>query len=178
MNNVKLLFNKCIDIRYVLLLLTAERHGPAGQGYCQGGFSADFTKVREMFASFMQEHGQCFSLLADQSSGDYTVCTKHAQFIWNWWHTDSSAQLCVCFFQDGRVVLGGPGSFYWQGELRGMWCRMAVLEHILQCCFLLHGEWINNWEPKFEIHMPHESRPFVTGLFWRSADLCHYRGDC
>uniref|UniRef100_A0A669EE15 Integrin subunit alpha 5 n=1 Tax=Oreochromis niloticus TaxID=8128 RepID=A0A669EE15_ORENI len=26
-----------------------ERHGPAGQGYCQGGFSADFTKVREIF---------------------------------------------------------------------------------------------------------------------------------
>uniref|UniRef100_A0A3B4F9J6 Integrin alpha-5-like n=1 Tax=Pundamilia nyererei TaxID=303518 RepID=A0A3B4F9J6_9CICH len=47
-----------------------ERHGPAGQGYCQGGFSADFTKVREI--------------------GDYT---------------------------DGRVVLGGPGSFYWQGQL-------------------------------------------------------------
>ncbi|XP_062271755.1 integrin alpha-5-like [Scomber scombrus] len=39
-----------------------ERHGPAGQGYCQGGFSADFTK-------------------------------------------------------SGRVVLGGPGSFYWQGQL-------------------------------------------------------------
>ncbi|XP_020348912.1 integrin alpha-5-like isoform X1 [Oncorhynchus kisutch] len=39
-----------------------ERHGPAGQGYCQGGFSADFTK-------------------------------------------------------DGRIVLGGPGSFYWQGQL-------------------------------------------------------------
>lgn len=39
-----------------------ERHGRAGQGYCQGGFSADFTK-------------------------------------------------------DGRVVLGGPGSFYWQGQL-------------------------------------------------------------
>ncbi|XP_061688753.1 integrin alpha-5-like isoform X2 [Syngnathoides biaculeatus] len=39
-----------------------ERHGPAGQGYCQGGFSADLTK-------------------------------------------------------DGRVVLGGPGSFYWQGQL-------------------------------------------------------------
>nr|XP_020448817.1 integrin alpha-5-like isoform X1 [Monopterus albus] len=39
-----------------------ENHGPAGQGYCQGGFSADFTK-------------------------------------------------------DGRVVLGGPGSFYWQGQL-------------------------------------------------------------
>ncbi|XP_051932919.1 integrin alpha-5-like isoform X2 [Hippocampus zosterae] len=39
-----------------------ERHGPAGQGYCQGGFSADFTK-------------------------------------------------------GGRVVLGGPGSFYWQGQL-------------------------------------------------------------
>uniref|UniRef100_A0A6Q2WQE2 Integrin alpha-2 domain-containing protein n=1 Tax=Esox lucius TaxID=8010 RepID=A0A6Q2WQE2_ESOLU len=39
-----------------------ERHGPAGQGYCQGGFSADFTK-------------------------------------------------------DGKVVLGGPGSFYWQGQL-------------------------------------------------------------
>ncbi|KAM9813807.1 integrin alpha-5-like [Neosynchiropus ocellatus] len=39
-----------------------ERHGPAGQGFCQGGFSADFTK-------------------------------------------------------DGRVVIGGPGSFYWQGQL-------------------------------------------------------------
>ncbi|XP_036007811.1 integrin alpha-5 [Fundulus heteroclitus] len=39
-----------------------ERHGPAGQGYCQGGFSADFTK-------------------------------------------------------DGKVILGGPGSFYWQGQL-------------------------------------------------------------
>uniref|UniRef100_A0A8C5GIC6 Integrin alpha-5-like n=1 Tax=Gouania willdenowi TaxID=441366 RepID=A0A8C5GIC6_GOUWI len=39
-----------------------ERHGPAGQGYCQGGFSVDFTK-------------------------------------------------------NGRVVLGGPGSFYWQGQL-------------------------------------------------------------
>ncbi|KAM9758725.1 integrin alpha-5-like [Menidia menidia] len=39
-----------------------ERHGPAGQGYCQGGFSAEFTK-------------------------------------------------------DGRVILGGPGSFYWQGQL-------------------------------------------------------------
>uniref|UniRef100_A0A8C5GIB3 Integrin alpha-5-like n=1 Tax=Gouania willdenowi TaxID=441366 RepID=A0A8C5GIB3_GOUWI len=26
-----------------------ERHGPAGQGYCQGGFSVDFTKVRHLF---------------------------------------------------------------------------------------------------------------------------------
>uniref|UniRef100_A0A7N6A0J0 Integrin alpha-2 domain-containing protein n=1 Tax=Anabas testudineus TaxID=64144 RepID=A0A7N6A0J0_ANATE len=24
---------------------------------------------------------------------------------------------CVCVLQDGRVVLGGPGSFYWQGQL-------------------------------------------------------------
>ncbi|KAJ8260157.1 hypothetical protein GJAV_G00177730 [Gymnothorax javanicus] len=39
-----------------------ERAGPAGQGYCQGGFSADFTK-------------------------------------------------------NGKVVLGGPGSFFWQGQL-------------------------------------------------------------
>ncbi|XP_035238653.1 integrin alpha-5 [Anguilla anguilla] len=39
-----------------------ERHGRAGQGYCQGGFSADFTKT-------------------------------------------------------GKVVLGGPGSYYWQGQL-------------------------------------------------------------
>lgn len=39
-----------------------EKHGAAGQGYCQGGFSADFTK-------------------------------------------------------EGHVVLGGPGSFYWQGQL-------------------------------------------------------------
>ncbi|XP_067832905.1 integrin alpha-5-like isoform X2 [Heptranchias perlo] len=39
-----------------------EWHTPAGQGYCQGGFSADLT-------------------------------------------------------ESGRVVLGGPGSFYWQGQL-------------------------------------------------------------
>ncbi|XP_048858451.1 integrin alpha-5-like isoform X2 [Brienomyrus brachyistius] len=44
-----------------------EIHGPAGQGYCQGGFSADFTKC--------------------------------------------------CVFQSGKVVLGGPGSYYWQGQL-------------------------------------------------------------
>uniref|UniRef100_A0AAX7VJ75 Integrin alpha-2 domain-containing protein n=1 Tax=Astatotilapia calliptera TaxID=8154 RepID=A0AAX7VJ75_ASTCA len=43
-----------------------ERHGPAGQGYCQGGFSADFTKVREMFASFMQEHGQLISATTEE----------------------------------------------------------------------------------------------------------------
>uniref|UniRef100_A0A4W6FHN5 Integrin subunit alpha 5 n=1 Tax=Lates calcarifer TaxID=8187 RepID=A0A4W6FHN5_LATCA len=30
-----------------------ERHGPAGQGYCQGGFSADFTKVREILLEFL-----------------------------------------------------------------------------------------------------------------------------
>nr|XP_015199570.1 PREDICTED: integrin alpha-5 [Lepisosteus oculatus] len=40
----------------------SERNGPSGQGYCQGGFSADFTK-------------------------------------------------------NGRVVVGGPGSFFWQGQL-------------------------------------------------------------
>lgn len=34
---------------HVFVVLNAERHGPAGQGYCQGGFSADFTKVREIF---------------------------------------------------------------------------------------------------------------------------------
>lgn len=38
---------KLISVSSVMVLLTAERHGPAGQGYCQGGFSADFTKVRE-----------------------------------------------------------------------------------------------------------------------------------
>lgn len=50
MHSMKVYFKKCIHISYCfLVLLTAERHGPAGQGYCQGGFSADFTKVREMF---------------------------------------------------------------------------------------------------------------------------------
>ncbi|XP_021466280.2 integrin alpha-5 [Oncorhynchus mykiss] len=52
-----------------------ERHGPAGQGYCQGGFSADFTK-------------------------------------------------------DGKVVLGGPGSFYWQGQLVS-----ATTEEIVKAYF-------------------------------------------
>uniref|UniRef100_A0A4W5P4Q6 Integrin subunit alpha 5 n=1 Tax=Hucho hucho TaxID=62062 RepID=A0A4W5P4Q6_9TELE len=32
-----------------------ERHGPAGQGYCQGGFSADFTKVRQLILATTKE---------------------------------------------------------------------------------------------------------------------------
>uniref|UniRef100_A0A8C8FTE8 Integrin alpha-2 domain-containing protein n=1 Tax=Oncorhynchus tshawytscha TaxID=74940 RepID=A0A8C8FTE8_ONCTS len=32
-----------------------ERHGPAGQGYCQGGFSADFTKVRQLVSATTEE---------------------------------------------------------------------------------------------------------------------------
>lgn len=33
-----------------------------------------------------------------------------------------------CVLQDGRVVLGGPGSFYWQGELTRMWNSMDFQE--------------------------------------------------
>uniref|UniRef100_A0A674EH51 Integrin subunit alpha 5 n=1 Tax=Salmo trutta TaxID=8032 RepID=A0A674EH51_SALTR len=32
-----------------------ERHGPAGQGYCQGGFSADFTKVCQLILATTKE---------------------------------------------------------------------------------------------------------------------------
>uniref|UniRef100_A0A8C7UYM0 Integrin alpha-2 domain-containing protein n=1 Tax=Oncorhynchus mykiss TaxID=8022 RepID=A0A8C7UYM0_ONCMY len=32
-----------------------ERHGPAGQGYCQGGFSADFTKVCQLILASTKE---------------------------------------------------------------------------------------------------------------------------
>ncbi|XP_012690438.1 integrin alpha-5-like [Clupea harengus] len=52
-----------------------ELFGPAGQGYCQGGFSADFTK-------------------------------------------------------DGKVVLGGPGSYYWQGQVIA-----AVKEEIIKAYY-------------------------------------------
>lgn len=48
---------RCVDASCVLVYLSAERHGPAGQGYCQGGFSADFTKVQDfsvgVFAVFV-----------------------------------------------------------------------------------------------------------------------------
>ncbi|KAB5546487.1 hypothetical protein PHYPO_G00072620 [Pangasianodon hypophthalmus] len=52
-----------------------EFHGMKGQGYCQGGFSADFTK-------------------------------------------------------DGKVVLGGPGSYFWQGQLIS-----AVKEEIIKAYY-------------------------------------------
>lgn len=52
-----------------------EFHGEKGQGYCQGGFSADFTK-------------------------------------------------------DGKVVLGGPGSYFWQGQLIS-----AVKEEIVRAYY-------------------------------------------
>ncbi|KAG9353499.1 hypothetical protein JZ751_018151, partial [Albula glossodonta] len=58
-----------------------ERAGPAGQGYCQGGFSADFTK-------------------------------------------------------SGRVVVGGPGSFYWQGQLFSA-TREEIVEAYYPSYFLL-----------------------------------------
>lgn len=59
----------------------------AGQGYCQGGFSADFTTVTNSLFSTLSYFASLFNTCNDQS------------FI----------------SQDGKVVLGGPGSFYWQG---------------------------------------------------------------
>lgn len=63
------------------MLLTAERHGPAGQGYCQGGFSADFTKVRELLAGFYiitQSLFLCFWLVY---SFGITQCTLDLQSL-------------------------------------------------------------------------------------------------
>lgn len=45
---VSTVHQRVLNISFVSVLFTTERHGPAGQGYCQGGFSADFTKVREI----------------------------------------------------------------------------------------------------------------------------------
>jgi len=102
------------------VLVTAERHGPAGQGYCQGGFSAEFTKVGEIFVgefakNLTSSHNQFVSVLTDVS------CRSYSQSLFETGDTDVSAlATVVCALQDGRVVLGGPGSFYWQGELTGV----------------------------------------------------------
>lgn len=50
-------------VSYYLIWLTAERHGPAGQGYCQGGFSADFTKVTAVFDGVFPVELRVFRLL-------------------------------------------------------------------------------------------------------------------
>lgn len=114
---------------HVLVLFLAERHGPAGQGYCQGGFSADFTKVRETFASvsagfciITQSQLLCFGCCkhwrlhcVDQTC---RVCLKFVmKLVTHRFLHSGYCCVCVCVVQDGRVVLGGPGSFYWQGEL-------------------------------------------------------------
>lgn len=98
------------------MLFIAERHGPAGQGYCQGGFSADFTKVREILAGGISNHKvsisqwrfDCVHSISRICLNATVTCTLL-----------SSVNCCV--LQNGRVVLGGPGSFYWQGELARMW---------------------------------------------------------
>uniref|UniRef100_A0A3Q2PNR3 Integrin subunit alpha 5 n=1 Tax=Fundulus heteroclitus TaxID=8078 RepID=A0A3Q2PNR3_FUNHE len=43
-----------------------ERHGPAGQGYCQGGFSADFTKVSEFCKGSFLSVGQLISATTEE----------------------------------------------------------------------------------------------------------------
>lgn len=104
---------------FLSLPFTAERHGPAGQGYCQGGFSADFTKVRATFtiSAWFLESTPFISPL--QHLLELKVKFMTAQLL----------RSGYCFmFQDGKVVLGGPGSFYWQGELAGMCYSMDFQE--------------------------------------------------
>lgn len=72
------------------LLCVAELSDAVGQGYCQGGFSADFTTVKS----------------SSSSSTPVVLITVLPFCLY-------SAQPCV--LQDGKVVLGGPGSYFWQG---------------------------------------------------------------
>lgn len=71
------------------MVCVAEISDAVGQGYCQGGFSADFTTVKSSSSS-PQLYSSPFSLF----------CMYSAQ---------------PCVLQDGKVVLGGPGSYFWQG---------------------------------------------------------------
>uniref|UniRef100_A0A2K6SDG5 CD49 antigen-like family member E n=1 Tax=Saimiri boliviensis boliviensis TaxID=39432 RepID=A0A2K6SDG5_SAIBB len=64
----------------------------AGQGYCQGGFSAEFTKVREWSG-----RKGAWVVEAGGSRPDVRLPSFHPQ--------------------TGRVVLGGPGSYFWQGQI-------------------------------------------------------------
>lgn len=94
-------------------LFAAERHGPAGQGYCQGGFSADFTKVRAIFVLHPKVIVCVWTEIASGDSTDFHELQELiVTFEEAWFLTNS----CSFVYQDGRVVLGGPGSFYWQGE--------------------------------------------------------------
>lgn len=61
------------------MLFVAERHGPAGQGYCQGGFSADFTKVREIFVGVSP--GSYIITSSQFLSGDIAVYMRSAEFV-------------------------------------------------------------------------------------------------
>lgn len=52
----------------------------------------------------------------DRSQADHPVSLTVVS-SWSDAHISVLCQMCV--LQDGRVVLGGPGSFYWQGEVMG-----------------------------------------------------------
>lgn len=73
-----------------LSFCASEISEEAGQGYCQGGFSADFTMVRVIFL-----------IEATQVSGIIILFPLKS--------------FTGVVFQDGKVVLGGPGSYFWQG---------------------------------------------------------------
>ena len=75
----------------------------AGQGYCQGGFSAEFTKVRG-------DLGGTWLWVVDAGESGPNADSP-----------SSSAQT-------GRVVLGGPGSYFWQGK-SFLHCPCVCLPH-------------------------------------------------
>lgn len=103
---------------------TVERHGPAGQGYCQGGFSADFTKVGETFshicsyiAVFVYLHSPSLvSVLVDVVGGNYTVyiilsvCLTHRLKLIT--HTVIQHWLLLCvLYRRGKLSLEDQAAF-------------------------------------------------------------------
>lgn len=109
----------CSELLHTLCWCVSEISDAGGQGYCQGGFSADFTTVTTSL------------LLMPSSAGFFLFCfhaLNYKSFL----------------SQDGKVVLGGPGSFYWQGRkatlvTEKMWWKKCIgihEAHRVLVCFL------------------------------------------
>lgn len=119
--------SRFLNVNYLCFL---EFHGMKGQGYCQGGFSADFTKVSSLNPLNMFFFPQVFF---------FKLAFK---------------------LQGGKVVLGGPGSYFWQGKSN------RYTEYS-----------INKFMVLFQIKQLLKNLIWTSVFFLRTAYLCCKRGN-
>lgn len=121
-HNVLVLVSTKQNIYYYFpcfVLFIAERHGAGGQGYCQGGFSADFTKVRETFV------GVCTYSHSNLFSAEISLCTPGLHSLFE--TPDETPQLLLATV----VSLAGWEGCTWRTRqlLLARWAHRNVEQH-------------------------------------------------